>query len=174
MENFELAIKGVRTASEILGIKMPKVRYFINQEVHYEGINAVYIKEDNTIAFNQVWLVSVDILEVLATCFLQARHAYQHEVINSKYKGNLKTSQETIDLWTKETNNFKSTIKYNNDDYLMQDVVIDAVAFTHLMMVKHYDAKTIIPDEIKDQVNMKLAEFEQSHLKIYQINDDKQ
>lgn len=173
MDNFKLVPMGVEMASEILGIKMPKVHFFMDQEVHYEGINAVYIKEDNIINFNRIWLYSIDNLEVMATCFLQARHAFQHEVINSTYKGDLKTSQETIDLWTKESNNFKSTIKYNNDEYLMQDLVIDAVAFSHLMMLKYFEVKTVIPEEIKDQVNIKLAELEQSNFKIYQINDDK-
>lgn len=153
MDNFDIAITGVKIASKILEINTPDVRFFVNEEINNKGINAVYMRNDNIIGFNELWLESVEWLEVMVTCFHESRHAFQHEVINDKYKGNIEIDSMTKQLWIKETNEYKSKFSDIPDNvYLMQDLEIDAIAFAHKMMLDHFEVKTVIPDQIKDIV----------------------
>jgi len=156
MDNFDIAVTGVKIASKILGINTPDVRFFVNEEINNKGINAVFMRTDNIIGFNELWLDTVEWLEVMVTCFHESRHAFQHEVINDKYKGNIEIDSQTKQLWIKETNEYKSKFSDTPDDvYLMQDLEIDAIAFAHKMMLEHFEVKTIIPDQIKLLVQAK-------------------
>ena len=157
MDNYEIAITGVEIASKILGIKTPDVRFFVNDDINKKGINAVFLRNDNIIGFNETWLESVEWLEVMVTCFHESRHAFQHEVINNRYNGNIKIDSTTKELWVKETSEYKSKFTNSSDEtYLMQDMEIDAIAFAHKMMLEHFEIKTIVPDSIRNKVSLKL------------------
>ena len=150
MDNYEIAMTGVEIASKILVIKTPKVRFFVNDDINKKDINAVFLRNDNIIGFNETWLESVEWLEVMVTCFHEARHAFQDEVINNRYINNIKVDSTTKELWVKETKEYKSKFMNSSDEtYLMQDMEIDAIAFAHKMMLEHFEVKTIIPDKIK-------------------------
>jgi len=158
MDNYEIAMTGVEIASKILGIKTPEVRFFVNEDINNKGINAVFLRDDNIVGFNETWLKSVEWLEVMVTCFHESRHAFQHEVINDRYNGNIKIDSATKALWTKETNDYKSRFDDSSDDvYLIQDIELDAIAFAHKMMLEHFGVKTVIPNQIRigvlDKVN---------------------
>ncbi|HAX02700.1 MAG: hypothetical protein A2Y45_01325 [Tenericutes bacterium GWC2_34_14] len=156
MDNYEIAMTGVEIASKILGIKTPEVRFFVNDDINKKDINAVFLRNDNIIGFNETWLESVEWLEVMVTCFHESRHAFQHEVINNRYKGNIKIDSPTKELWVKETSEYKSKFTNSSDEtYLMQDMEIDAIAFAHKMMLVHFEVKTIIPDIIKHRIENK-------------------
>ena len=153
MDNYEIAMTGVEIASKILGIKTPEVRFFVNNDINNKGINAVFLKDDNIICFNETWLESVEWLEVMVTCFHESRHAFQHEVINNTYKGKIIVDTETKKIWINETSEYKSKFTNSSDEiYLMQDMEIDAIAFAHKMMLEHFEIRTIIPDKIKSRV----------------------
>lgn len=157
MDNYEIAMTGVEIASKILEIRTPEVRFFVNEDINNKGINAVFLRDDNIVGFNETWLNSVEWLEVMVTCFHESRHAFQHEVINDKYNGNIKIDSATKELWTKETNDYKSRFNDSSDDvYLIQDLDLDAIAFAHKMMLEHFEIKTIIPETIKNLVLEKL------------------
>ena len=157
MDNYEIAMTGVEIASKILEIKTPEVRFFVNEDINNKGINAVFLRDDNIVGFNETWLNSVEWLEVMVTCFHESRHAFQHEVINDRYNGKIKIDSATKELWTKETNDYKSRFNYSSDDiYLVQDLELDAIAFAHKMMLEHFEIKTIIPDAIKSLILEKL------------------
>jgi len=157
MDNYEIAMTGVEIASKILGIKTPEVRFFVNEYINNKGINAVFLRDDNIVGFNETWLNSVELLEVMVTCFHESRHAFQHEVINARYSGSIKIDSATKELWTKETNDYKSRLNDSSDDvYLIQDLELDAIAFAHKMMLEHFEIKTIIPEEIKSLIKIRI------------------
>lgn len=43
----------------------------------------------------------------------------------------------------------------NDNDYLFQDIEIDAICFAHKMMQEHFGVKTIIPNEIREKFSSK-------------------
>lgn len=159
MDNFELAMMGVRVAAKILQNKTPDVRFFNSKRADNKGINAIFQKEDNIIAFNENWIENVENnMEIMITCFHESRHAFQYQVIKGHYKGSESVSRDTLDLWKSEFNQYHtpSGEQKNDKEYLFQDIEIDAIAFAHKMMLEHFKVKTIIPIEIKDSVLTKL------------------
>jgi len=111
----------------------------------------------NNMGFNEAWLESVEWLEVMVTCFHESRHAFQHEIINDRYNGNIKIVSATKELWLKETNDYKSRFNDSYDEYyLIQDLEIDAIAFAHKMMLEHFGVKTVIPKAIDKLIKTKI------------------
>jgi len=103
MDNFELAMTGVRVASKILQIKTPEVRFFNNKTLDKKGINAIFKKEDYIIAFSETWIEGVkNNMEIMITCFHESRHAFQYQVINGDYMGTETVDKDTIDMWNVE------------------------------------------------------------------------
>ena len=45
----------------------------------------------------------------------------------------------------------------DDESYLKQEIEIDAIAFAHKMMLKHFKLKTVIPDCIKEKVEIFLS-----------------
>ncbi|MBU1093248.1 MAG: hypothetical protein KKH01_02165 [Firmicutes bacterium] len=119
-----------------------------------KGINAVFLKEKMIIAFNEVWILLANILEILTTCFHETRHVFQYLVVSGKYKGKEFIKQTTIKTWKQDMENYEkpSGILENDEDYLKQDIEIDAIAFAHYHMNKIFNVKTDIPDLIKEKV----------------------
>lgn len=97
MDNFELAMMGVKIACKLLQIKTPEVRFFNNKTLDEKGINAIFQKDDYIIAFSENWIESVKTnMEVLITCFHESRHAFQYQVIKGNYKGIESISNNTL------------------------------------------------------------------------------
>lgn len=159
MDNYELAMMGVKIASKILHINTPEVRFFIDKNSDERSINAVFNPELYVIAFNENWLENVDNnLEVMVTCFHESRHAFQYNVINDLHKGELNVSEDCIKQWKQEFESYHSGsgVPSMDNKYLFQDIEVDAIAFAHKMMLEHFEIKTIIPKPIKNLVLEKL------------------
>ena len=159
MDNFELAMMGVKIASEILHINAPEVRFFIDKNSDERSINAVFNPKLYIIAFNENWLDTVqNNLEVMVTCFHESRHAYQYNVINGLYQGKDIVNEDTIKQWKHEFESYHSGsgVPSKDSKYLVQDIEIDAIAFAHKMMLEHFEVKTIIPESIIKEVTYKL------------------
>ena len=158
MDDFEVAMSGVALAAQILNIKTPDVQFFNDINLNKKGINAVFLKDKMIIGFNEIWISSANILEIQTTCFHETRHVFQYLVVSGKYKGNEIIEQTTIDTWRQDMENYEkpSGVLENDDDYLKQDIEIDAIAFAHKMMLEYFEVKTIIPDSIKQKVNIQL------------------
>jgi len=159
MDNYQLAMMGVKIASKILHINAPEVRFFIDKNSDERRINAVFNPELYVIAFNENWLDTVENnLEVMVTCFHESRHAYQYNVINRLYKGEDIVNEDTIKHWEQEFKSYHrgSGVPSKDNKYLFQDIEIDAIAFAHKMMLEHFEVKTFIPESIKKEVNLKL------------------
>ncbi|MBU1094440.1 MAG: hypothetical protein KKH01_08265 [Firmicutes bacterium] len=161
MDNFEVAMSGVALAARILNIKTPDVQFFNDLELNRKGINAVFLKEKMIIAFNEIWISSANILEIQTTCFHETRHVFQYLVVSGKYKGKESIEQATINTWRQDMENYErpSGVLENDEDYLTQDIEIDAIAFAHYYMDELFKVKTIIPTQIKQKVLIKLNVF---------------
>lgn len=161
MDNFEVAISGVALAARILNIKTPDVQFFNDKKYNEKGINAVFLKEKMIIAFNEIWIESANILEIQTTCFHETRHVFQYLVVSGAYKGNEVIEQATINTWRQDMENYEkpSGVLENDEDYLTQDIEIDAIAFAHCYMNKFFNAKTVIPDLIREKVKYISAQY---------------
>ena len=59
-----------------------------------------------------------------------------------------------IQKWKDEMSNYNSPTKKDipEEEYLNQEIEIDAIAFAHKMMLEHFDVKTIIPNIIEKEI----------------------
>jgi len=153
MDNYQVAIKGTGLAARILGIETPDVQFFYNHVMTAKGINSIFLKEEYIIAFNEEWIEQADPMEIQITCFHEARHAFQWKCINGEYRA--KIDQETIQTWKEEMSNYNQPTQSDipEEDYLKQEIEIDAIAFAHFQIYQLYGLKTIIPSEISENVN---------------------
>lgn len=84
---------------------------------------------------------------------------------NSGYcvKTGTKESQETLEIWSHEINNYEMPSGTNKEDddqkYLKQEIEIDAIAFAHWLIKKEFDLKTYIPEMIKEDVLTKVIRY---------------
>jgi len=97
-----------------------------------------------------------DWTEVIITAFHEMRHAYQGYCIRTHSR----ESHETLKLWEYETLNYIMPSGKNNEiddeSYLKQEIEIDAIAFTHKMMLNHFGVKKVLPRSIYKNVQNKL------------------
>lgn len=158
MDNYQIAINGIKLAAQILGIKTPDVQFFYKQDLTEKGINSIFLKDEYIIAFNEEWIEEANQLEILITCFHESRHALQWKVITGEYTGTEVIDPNTINKWKDEMSNYNSPTQKDipEEKYLKQEIEIDAIAFAHKMMLEHFEVKTIIPDSIKERVETKL------------------
>ena len=82
MDNFKVALIGVNIASKILQISIPEVRFVSNEDIIERQISAIYLKDENIIAFDKTWIEKANWLEIQSVCFHEVRHAFQYNVIN--------------------------------------------------------------------------------------------
>jgi hypothetical protein len=154
MDNYEVAINGTTLAARILGIETPDVQFFYNQDMTEKGINSIFLKDKYIIAFNEEWIEQANPMEIQVTCFHESRHAFQWKVINGEYTGTEVVDSLTIQKWKDEMSNYNSPTKKDipEEEYLMQAIEIDAIAFAHKMMLENFGVKTVIPDCLKDSI----------------------
>ncbi|AUD62680.1 hypothetical protein BK010_03415 [Tenericutes bacterium MO-XQ] len=152
MDNYKVAINGTKLAAQILGIDTPDVQFFYNKDLTGKGINSIFLKEDYIIAFNEEWVEQANPMEIQVTCFHESRHAFQWKCINEDGPSNVELS--TLQIWKKEMNEYSQPTKKDipEEEYLMQEIEIDAIAFAHKMMLEHFGLKTGIPNIIEKEI----------------------
>ncbi len=152
MNNYEVAINGVKIVAKILNIPEPQISFFDPEEVSNREITGMYLFESDEIIFNEEWVEKSPWIEVIITAFHETRHAYQGYCIRTKSM----ESTDTLDKWEYETLNYIKPSGNNNeiDDiaYLNQEIEIDAIGFTHHKIFEFFEVKTIVPSVIKDKV----------------------
>lgn len=148
MNNFEVAIKGVKLASRILNIPDPRVSFISKSQLLNQEITSFFLLEEYEIIFNKDWLLKSKMIEIIISCFHEARHAYQAYSV----KNHTNEDQETLIKWEKEFDSYnKPSIKNidNNDaKYLEQEIEIDAIIFTHNKIKELFGVSTVIPSSI--------------------------
>lgn len=101
-------------------------------------------------------------MELCCTAFHEVRHIYQFVVLDFEEKDGFyfNVPVSIKDKWRIEQLNYKVSEKYEDEDYLCQDIEIDAIAFSHYLIKRLFDAITVIPEVIKQQVSMRVIEIE--------------
>lgn len=152
MDNYEVALTGVKIVAEILDFSAPDIFIIEKGNLPNKEITGLYRFEQDEIIFNENWILQSDWTEVIITAFHEMRHAYQGYCIRTKSR----ESEETLNRWQHDINNYIMPSGKNNElddiDYLSQEIEIDAIAFTHKMMLEYFDLKTFTPDKIKKNV----------------------
>lgn len=161
MDNYEVAINGTTLAARILGIETPDVQLFYNKDLTIKGINSIFLKERYIIAFNEEWIEQANPMEIQVTCFHETRHAFQWKLINGEYQASNNVDSKTVEIWKNEMSNYNSPTKKDipEEEYLRQEIEIDAIAFAHYHLKKLYNVKSIIPECIANEVALKLDYF---------------
>ena len=155
MNSYQVAINGTKFAAQILGIETPDVQFFYNKDLTNKGINSIFLKDEYIIAFNEEWIEQANPMEIQVTCFHESRHAFQWKVITGEYSGNEVITPITIQKWKNEMSNYNQPTKNDipEEEYLKQDVEIDAIAFAYFQMDKQFNVKGFIPASIINKVN---------------------
>ncbi len=152
MNNAEAAIVGVKIASEILGIPKPSVYFIESKNLPNKEITGLFSGKEYEIIFHEEWVIKSPQIEVLITCFHEARHAYQFHSI----KNNINETKEVLEQWKMEFESYNIPSGKNNPlsdiDYLTQSIEIDAIRFTHNQIKELFGVKTAIPEVIKKAV----------------------
>lgn len=152
MNNYEVAINGVKIVAKILNIPEPPISFFNSSEVSNQEITGMYLFESDEIIFNEEWVKISPWIEVIITAFHETRHAYQGYCIRTKSM----ESKDTLEIWEYETLNYIRPSGENNEvddyDYLNQLIEIDAIGFTHHKMYEYFGVKTVIPKVILNKV----------------------
>lgn len=152
MNNYEVAINGVKIVAKILKIPEPPISSFDPDEITNREITGMYLFQTDEIKFNEDWIKKSLWIEVIVTAFHETRHAYQGYCIRTKSM----ESKDTLEKWEYETLNYIRPSGKNNeiDDlaYLNQLIEIDAIRFTHHKIYEYFGVKTILPTSIKQKV----------------------
>jgi hypothetical protein len=82
------------------------------------------------------------------------RHAYQFYRVNNDKVTN--DNKGLIQKWKEEFDNYC----YPQDErFLEQDIEIYAIAFAHFMTLKYLGERTVIPDNIKKKVYLRIQQI---------------
>ena len=159
MDNIKVAHSGVQIVSKILNFPVPELYIIEEENLPNKEITGIYSFSNNEIIFNEDWLLRSEWIEVLITAFHEMRHAYQGYCI----KTNTREPEEVLKIWSEEMNNYEMPSGTNKEDrdqnYLNQEIEIDAIAFAHWLIKKEFDLKTIIPESIMEKVLKKVTEL---------------
>jgi hypothetical protein len=77
MNNYEVAINGVKIIAKILNIPVPHLSFFDPNELSNKEITGMYVFESDELLFNDAWVSKSTWIEVIITAFHETRHAYQ-------------------------------------------------------------------------------------------------
>lgn len=161
MNNIDIAYLGIQVAAKELNISLPEISIIDENSLGNKKITGTYSFKDNSITFNEEWVNRSEWIEVLITSFHEMRHAYQGYCIRTRTR----ESEETINKWEYETNNYIMPSGNNNEiddvDYLKQDIEVDAIAFAHWLVKKEFNVKTIIPELVKFEIESKFWFFKE-------------
>jgi hypothetical protein len=117
----------------------------------------MYLQDSKEILFNEDWVLQSNWLEVVATCFHECRHAYQHFCVETRSR----EDEVTLSQWESElTTYFQPDTDKPQEldvDYLQQTLEIDAIAFTYYQIKKIFLVETNIPNCVKEEITARLA-----------------
>ncbi|MBU0996967.1 MAG: hypothetical protein KKE16_02865 [Firmicutes bacterium] len=158
-ENKMTAKLGVKMASTILGITQVNIDFIDGVGFRNTGSSSVFSPQKYKISFNLDWLRQSEMLEVLATSFHETRHAYQK--LHTDFHPGLKYSEkkETVDSWRTDFLSYQKPGMELKSDYLLQSIEIDAIAFSHYLLKELFKTSTLIPSEVKEEVESMIKEY---------------
>src|SRR5690554_5624355 len=98
MNNIEIALKGIKIASNLLNITEPSIYFVSSDELPNKEVTAVFRHKNYEVIFNEDWLAEVPWIEVMVTCFHETRHSYQAYSV----KNRINESKETLTKWNND------------------------------------------------------------------------
>ena len=146
-----LISKILEKCSNILDIETPEVLIY---PFDNDGISAMFISSPYCTVQNGLWLVQTNPIEIFITICHEMRHAYQFYRVNNDKVTN--DNKGLIQKWKEEFDNYC----YPQDErFLEQEIEIDAIAFAHFMTLKYLGERTVIPDNIKKKVYLRIQQI---------------
>ena len=143
--------KMVNRCGVILKIPKPNLKL---HEFDSDEVSAIFILSTYTILVNTLWLDSANPIEIFITICHEMRHAYQYFQVNNLIV--TKENEEILQKWKEEFDNYC----YPQDErFLEQEIEIDAIAFAHFMTLKYLGERTVIPDNIKKKVYLRIQQI---------------
>ena len=134
-------------------LKIPKPNLKLH-EFDSDEVSAMFIRSTYSIVANGVWLESANVIELFITICHEMRHAYQYFQVNNLIV--TKENEEMLQKWKEEFDNYC----YPQDErFLEQEIEIDAIAFAHFMTLKYLGERTVIPDNIKKKVYLRIQQI---------------
>lgn len=140
----------VKLASEELNIPEP---LFILKDIYLLGNNEVpctFNKNNNQLIYNQKCLYTASEIEIIITTFHEVRHAYQYYCIINKHNH----PTQILEEWEANFDNYNSPTPTLNEDsdekYLTQPIEKDAILWTHNIILKLFEIKTVLPKILKE------------------------
>ena len=143
--------KMVNRCGVILNIPKPDVEL---HKFESDEVSAMFIPSSYSIMVNKLWMESANVVEIFIIICHEMRHAYQYMQINCQ--DGLGESQEIIARWKAEFDHYYSP---KDERFLEQEIEIDAIAFAHYMILKYFGERTVIPDNIKKKVYLRIKQI---------------
>ena len=141
----------VNRCGVILNIPKPDVEFLEFESVE---VSAMFIPSSNSIVVNGGWLESANVIELFITICHEMRHAYQYFQVN-----NLIVTKENEEILQKKKEEFDNYCYPQDERFLEQEIEIDAIAFAHFMTLKYLGERTVIPDNIKKKVYLRIQQI---------------
>lgn len=161
-----IAIASIKVAERFLStydtleVVFKDLQYFCQKDV-----SAIFIKEGYYIVFNNFFLENSSLIEIMITGFHEARHAYQYmqvEFFNKKMYKCIREELYIINKWEKDFNRGRKINEMSREEYLNRPTEIDAIAFSCYLADELLNVKQVIPDEIKEKVNVRIKEIKKT------------
>lgn len=156
MNDIEIALKGIKIASNLLNITEPSIYFVSSDELPNKEVTAVFRHKNYEVIFNEDWLAEVPWIEVMVTCFHECRHAYQAYSV----KHNLNEPKEILNKWNNDFNTYNMPSGKLDEkadiNYLTQPIEIDAIIWTHIKIKELFEVKTIVPESIKKYLDLQI------------------
>ncbi len=158
-------LASVRIAEKILGVDNSLEVIFKDPQYFSEkDVSAVFIKEGYYIVFNNYFISSASLPEIMITGFHETRHAYQYMQIEygKKIPFKYQDEQNVLDDWKKDFDNPKQPNEMTKEEYINRPTEVDAIAFSYYLADKLLNVKQLIPEEIKDKVLKKVEKLKRT------------
>lgn len=107
----------------------------------------MFLPDIYVIVFNNEWLKNAKMEEVIICSIHETRHAYQKACIDFK---EIAEQEEPliVSMWEKDFENYVNPSIYPNERYIMQEIEIDAIAFSLYVMKKVFNINIFIQKNI--------------------------
>ena len=160
--------KVVRTACQTLDMDVPEIYYEEAGRFPSPDITSVMHPRTLTVHVNRDWMTRAEPLEVIFTVLHEVRHVYQKRLVSEDTHDDDGVSGRDLRQWKKEFEAYTKPSRENagkrDDDYTMQSIEIDAMAFAAFMIQGLFGYDYPIPDELADDVRERLI-----HMQHYRI-----
>lgn len=152
----EFANKVVEALANYLKIQPCEIT-FLTMDGEYKNMPGFYVNDKYIINVNTLEVNNFTDLELTSFLIHEMRHAYQHVLVKSNQTRHEEKS--IIKKWKEEIENYVNPV-LNKEDYLIQSIEVDAVAFTAYFTKKYLNQELIIPEIIKNRVLNRIKEIE--------------